>query len=246
MAGHSISEMPRMDRFVAEGYPHHITQRGNQQQVIFDNPEDRRVYLNLLREYADKHELRIWAWCLMTNHIHLLAVPPTAAALAGTLGSAHRDYARYRNIRAGVTGHLWQARYYSCPVDPPGVWQVMAYIERNPVRAGLAETAEDYPWSSARAHVLNASDSILDTSHWREFYTPQRWRETLRIGVEEELLEERIRLATITGRPFGSAEFTNELEWFAGRELTPRRSGRPKKNEPASIAKSQLRLKIGK
>ncbi|HEV2688208.1 MAG TPA: transposase [Bryobacteraceae bacterium] len=234
-----------MDRYIAEGYPHHITQRGNQRQDVFDDAEDRRVYLNLLREYADRHELRIWAWCLMTNHIHLLAVPPSASALARSMGSTHRDYARYRNVRAGGTGHLWQARYYSCPVDAPGVWQVMAYIERNPVRAQLVETAEDYPWSSARAHVTDGSDPLLDTAHWREFYSQQRWRETLRIDVEEEALQERIRLATMTGRPFGSAEFANELEANAKRKLLPRRVGRPKKLQAMVTAEEQLRLEIG-
>jgi putative transposase len=234
-----------MPRFVAEGYPHHITQRGNRSQIIFEDPEDRRVYLDLLQKYAAKHELRIWAWCLMTNHIHLLAVPPTATALARALGSTHRDYSRYRNVRTGVSGCLWQARYYSCPVDAPGVWQVMAYIERNPVRAGLSNLAEDYPWSSARAHMINANDRLIDIAHWREFYTPERWRETLRIGVEEEILGERIRLATMTGRPFGSAGFTEQLEWSAQRQLRPGRPGRPSKSKLQGVVKQQMVLRIG-
>jgi putative transposase len=113
--------------------------------------------VTLLRRYSSEPGLRIWAWCLMTNHIHLLAVPKTDAALANALGHTHRDYAHYHNARSGKSGHLWQARYYSCPVDTPGVCTVMAYSERNPVRAGL-ELAEDYPWSSAMAHVTNRDD----------------------------------------------------------------------------------------
>jgi len=212
---------------VAEGIPHHITQRGNRRQVVFDDAEDRRVYLRLLAEYAKEHRLRVWAWCLMGNHIHLLAVPETPTALASVIGHAHRDYARFRNVRMASCGHLWQARYYSCPVDTAGVGLVMAYIEQSPIRAGLVEVAEDYPWSSARTHLDGRDDSgFLDMGQWRESYTSERWREVLRTGVEDEALRERIRLATMTGRPFGSTEFTEELERAANRQLRPRRTGR--------------------
>lgn len=175
--------MPRIARVVAAGIPHHITQRGNARQIIFAESADRRVYLNLLRRYAFEHGLCLWAWCLMTNHIHLLAVPKTGASLAQALGHAHRDYASYYNAKLATSGHLWQARYYSCPVDSEGVWPVMAYIERNPVRAGLVERAEDYPWSSASAHLMDQDESgFLDTAYWRENYTRERWREALRRG----------------------------------------------------------------
>ncbi|MGD0299755.1 MAG: transposase [Bryobacteraceae bacterium] len=230
-----------MARVVAAGIPHHVTQRGNARQNVFDDSVDRKTYLSLLRRYASEHELRIWAWCLMTNHIHLLAVPSSGAALANTLGHTHRDYARYHNARSGKSGHLWQARYYSCPVDTPGVRTVMAYIERNPVRAGLVELAEDYPWSSAVAHVTNRDESgLLDAAPGLEEYTQERWRETLRAGMGEEALQERIRLATMTGRPFGSAEFTEELEAAAQRRLRPRPAGRPKK--PSSTESAQQAL----
>jgi putative transposase len=107
----------------------------------------------------------------------------------------------------------------------------MAYIERNPVRAGLVERAEDFPWSSALAHVSGRDgNGFLDAAPWAEDYTKERWRETLRVGADDEALGERIRLATMTGRPFGSAEFTEELEVAAHRRLRPRRAGRPKKS----------------
>jgi len=232
-----------MARFVAAGVPHHITQRGNAQQNVFDDSADRRIYLNLLHRYAAEHQLGIWAWCLMTNHVHLLAVPKTGSSLANALGHSHRDYARYHNTRSGKSGHLWQARYYSCPVDTPGVCTVMAYIERNPVRAGLVELAEDYPWSSAVAHVTNRDESgLLDAAPGLEEYTQERWRETLRVGVEDEALRERIRLATMTGRPFGSAEFTEELELAAQRRLRPRPAGRPKKECSNDSAQQALQF----
>jgi len=212
--------MGRIARVVAPGVPHHITQRGNARQVVFDDARDRRVYLELLRYYAGKYRLQIWAWCLMSNHIHLLAVPETADSLKRTLARTHRDYACYRNAQLATCGHLWQSRYFSCPVDEAGVWTVMAYIERNPVRACLVEIAEDYIWSSARAHVIGRDhENLVDFSAWRKDYTAERWRATLRLGLEEEALQERLRLATLSGRPFGSDEFIDQLELASNRRL---------------------------
>jgi putative transposase len=236
--------MARIARFVAEGFPHHITQRGNARKIVFEDTDDRRVYLNLLRAYSEEHRLGIWAWCLMTNHVHLLAVPRAATAMARALGRTHSDYARYRNAKSGNCGHLWQARYYSCPVDASGVWAVMAYIERNPVRAGLAESAEGYPWSSARAHAANLDETgFLEMAHWRANYSAARWRETLRDGVEEEALQERLRSATLTGRPFGSTEFAAGLEVAAQRKLLPGRAGRPKRLGPVEATQEPMQLR---
>jgi len=234
-----------MARVVAAGVPHHVTQRGNARQNVFDDSDDRRIYLHLLRRYASEHGLGIWAWCLMTNHVHLLAVPKTGAALAHALGHTHRDYARYHNARSGKSGHLWQARYYSCPVDAPGVCTVMAYIERNPVRAGLVERAEDFQWSSALAHVTDRDESgFLERAP--ESHSKERWREMLRIGVEDEAFGERIRLATMTGRPFGSEEFAEELELAAHRRLRPRRAGRPRKSGSVEATQTAMEFqKIG-
>jgi putative transposase len=225
--------MARIARVIAEGIPHHITQRGNARQIVFDDPQDRHVYLKLLRTYAEEHRLNIWAWCLMSNHIHLLAVPETTPSLVRALGRTHSEYARYRNARLASIGHIWQARYYSCPIDDHSVWEVMAYIERNPVRAGLVANAEDYPWSSAQTHVAGQHDfAWLDSSRWREDYTSTRWRDALRVGINEEALGERIRLATRTGRPFGSPQFVEGIEQSSKRQLQARPVGRPRLEYP--------------
>jgi putative transposase len=222
--------MPRIARVSVAGIPYHITQRGNARQAVFFDSQDYRTYLKLLRRYGEEHGLRIWSWCLMSNHVHLLAVPRTAQSLARALGSTHRDYARYRNVRLASSGHFWQARYYSCPVEERGLWPVMAYIERNPVRAGMAGQAEEYPWSSARDHVTGQDDDgWLELRQWREQYTAVRWREALRDGIEEEALRERLRVATRTGRPFGSENFVEDLERALNRSLRAREPGRPKK-----------------
>jgi len=118
----------------------------------------------------------------------------------------------------------------------------MAYIERNPVRAGILESAENYPWSSARAHVTGSDASaLLNMAEWREHYTAERWRETLRTSLDEEAFQERLRLATMTGRPFGSGQFVEDLERSANRRLRPGRAGRPRKAE-VSAEQGQLGL----
>jgi putative transposase len=222
--------MSRIARVSVAGIPYHITQRGNYRQVVFTDAQDHQTYLNLLRRYREEHGLRIWSWCLMSNHVHLLAVPRTAESLARALGCTHRDYARYRNVRVATCGHFWQARYYSCPVEERGLWAVMAYIERNPVRAGMVASAEEYRWSSARAHVTGRDeDGWLDMRHWREEYTSVRWVEVLRDGIEEEAFRERLRVSTRTGRPMGSDNFVDDIERAVNRTLRPREPGRPKK-----------------
>jgi len=125
--------MARIARVVVEGQAHHITQRGNGRQVVFDDVRGRQVYLNLLREYAERYRLRISAWCLMSNHVHLLGVPEVAGAMARALGRTHSDYARYRNARGTRCGHLWQARYYSCPIDGGASWRILNAIRFEPV-----------------------------------------------------------------------------------------------------------------
>ena len=131
--------MARIGRVVIPGIPHHITQRGNGRQVVFDADTDRLVYLDLLRKYSEEYRLTLWAWCLMSNHIHLLAVPERPNSLDRALARTHSDYARYLNIKRRSCGHVWQARFYSCPVGADHIWTTMAYIEQNPARAGLVK-----------------------------------------------------------------------------------------------------------
>jgi REP element-mobilizing transposase RayT len=119
----------------------------------FDADADRAVYLDLLRERAGQYRLLIWAWCVMDNHIHLLAVPQHSDSLHRALGRTHADYARYLNAKRRSCGHLWQARFFSCVVAPKYLWTTMAYIEKNPVRAGIVREAEQYRWSSATSHI---------------------------------------------------------------------------------------------
>jgi len=220
--------MPRIARVVAVGLPHHVTQRGNNRQRIFDSDQDRLLYLKLLRTYSERHRLRLWGYCLMDNHIHLIAVPGHSGSLARTLRQTHADYARYANIKRRSSGHFWQNRYFSCALDPTHCWQALAYVEKNPVRAGMVATPAQWSWSSARAHLGDRdAGSWLDLTRWRKIYTPKQWREVLRTTVADEAHADRIREASRTGRPLGRANFIRELERLLKRRLRSRKPGRP-------------------
>ena len=221
--------MSRIARVTVPDVPYHVTQRGNGRRAIFFNDADRRTYLRSLARYSEEHRLRVWAYCLMDNHVHLVAVPERPDSLARALGCTHADYARYRNVLDGGCGHVWQARYFSCPLDGAHLWRAMAYVERNPVRAGMVAAAHEYWWSSARAHLGLDEGGFLDLVEWRDRYDPSQWREVLRNGVDEAAIQERLHEASRRGRALGSDSFVAQLEQQAGRTLRPKSVGRPKK-----------------
>ena len=117
--------MPGRARIIVPGVPHHFTQRGNGRQPVFDVESDRRLFLDLLAEYSARYWLDVWGYCLMTNHFHLLAVPQRDASAAGALGRLEADYARYLNVRRRAPGHLWQARFFSAPLELPQCWRAL-------------------------------------------------------------------------------------------------------------------------
>jgi putative transposase len=223
--------MARIARVVIPGCPHHIVHRGNRGDPVFLAPEHRTAYRRWLQEYAAEHELRVWAYCLMTNHVHLIVVPERADSLAFAVGYAHRRYAQWLNEKEGWVGHLWAGRYYSVPMDEPHLWTATRYVETNPVRAGLARRAQDYPWSSAASHALNRFDALLAPDRpFPDARAVGNWADWLAQGVGDEALEV-IRRSTNTGRPLGSREFVASVEEQIGRCLSPRRRG-PKRRQP--------------
>jgi putative transposase len=222
--------MPRIARVCAEGYPHHITQRGNNKEKVFFDKEDRGFYLNVLQRYKDKHAMRILAYCLMGNHIHILAVPGEETSLAKGIGGTNLIYTQYINRKYSRSGRLWQNRFFSSVVEEePYLWAVMRYIEQNPVRSKLVKKVEDYQWSSARAHILGIKDEVLSKESWFGDKEIKSYREFLRRDVKE--VNALIRRATSTGRPLGSKFFIKKLEKMLKRDLFPKQGGRPKRKK---------------
>jgi putative transposase len=161
--------MARFPRVVIPDVAHHVTQRGNARQVILADDADRIAYLELLRPYSELYGLSLLGYCLMSNHVHRIAVPRASEALAQTLKHTHGRYASYWNARESSSGHVWQGRFYSCPLDDSHLWKALRYVDLNPVRAGMVAAAEQWPWSSAAAHCLpDAANAILAMDRWRQ------------------------------------------------------------------------------
>src|SRR5271157_5395495 len=176
--------MPRIARTVFAGVPHHVIQRGNRKEDVFFTSADRQRYLDLLKGYSQAHGLEILAYCLMTNHVHLVVVPPSETALADVLRPLHTRYAQHVNWTHELSGRLWQGRYFSCPLDESHCLTAVRYVECNPVRAGVVAKAEWYPWSSAASHVAPRSDALL-SGEWRDLTGIKDWSAWLREGLPE-------------------------------------------------------------
>lgn len=221
--------MARLPRVVVVDVPHHVTQRGNARQVILADDSDRVTYLELLRQHSEQHELALLGYCLMSNHVHLIVTPRTVDAMGQALRQAHGRYACYWNARQNSSGHVWQGRFYSCPLDEAHLWAALRYAELNPVRAGMVKSAELWPWSSAAVHCgVAAASRVLELERWRERWTSAEWGQYLASGdVEGEVAA--LRQSTHTGRPLGTAEFVAALEQSTLRLLGPRKGGRPKR-----------------
>ena len=219
--------MTRLARITIPGIPHHVTQRGNRRQPVFFTEDDYRTYLQELHVQGERFGLRVWAYCLMTNHVHLIVVPEHAQSLARGLGEIHRRYTRRVNFREGWRGYLWQGRFASVPLDELHLIAAMHYVERNPVEAGLVRRAEDYRWSSAQAHVQHAPDPLLSACFLTE--TIADWA-TFLATPEETGPAHRLELHLRTGRPLGSAAFIEQIERQLGRSVRPQKRGPKPKN----------------
>jgi len=214
--------MARLARVVAPGVPHHVTQRGNRRQQTFFSDDDYQVYLDLLSERCALAGVEIWAYCLMPNHVHLIAVPSSEEALRQGIGEAHRRYTRHVNFTKGWKGYLWQGRFASFPMDETHLLAAARYIELNPVRAGICRSAEEYPWSSVHLHKTGKNKGVFKARPLLDIVGS--WRDFLGAGLTEKELAE-LRGHENTGRPAGSENFIKELENRLGRQLQKGKPG---------------------
>ena len=211
--------MPRNGRCVVTGIPYHITQRGTNRQTIFRSAADRRTYLGLIRENLEEAGVRALAYCLMNNHVHWVVIPEREDSLAVLFRRVHGRYAQAWNARLQRSGHLWQNRFYSCPLEERHLWVALRYVEQNPVRALLARRPEEWEWSSARAHVLGAPDRarVLDRGFWERSGGVDTWS-AMHASIEDGPATRLLRRCTYAGRPFGDEEFVGGIEARFGRK----------------------------
>jgi putative transposase len=215
--------MARLARIVAPGLPHHVTARGNRREPIFFEDGDQDLYADILAEHLAKAQVEVWAYCLMPNHVHLILCPDTEDGLARALGAAHRRWANFVNARGRWRGHLFDGRFASTVMDESHLLTAVRYVSLNPVRARLVQRAQDWSWSSVRAHLAGEDDGLV------------RVRAVLdRVERFADLVEGEpdppgfaaIRAAETTGRALGTAAFVADLERLLGRPIARRAPGR--------------------
>ena len=215
--------MARIARIVVPNLPHHIVQRGNRRMPVFFNNRDKEFYIKLLKECALKAGIEFWAYCLMDNHVHFIAVPEREESFRLGFGEAHRRYTRAINFREGWRGYLWQGRFFSYPLSEAHLYAAIKYVELNPVKAKLVKRTEDYLWSSAKAHVTRGEDKLCSQHFMTEEI--QDWSAYL---SAQEKAGEQINFSShiSTGRPLGDDNFITKLEQLTGRKLRKQKPGR--------------------
>lgn len=215
--------MVRIARVVVPGVPHHVIQRGNRRLKTFYCEADYRVYRALVATYCTEHGVEVWAYCLMPNHVHLIAVPEREDGIRKAFGEAHRRYTRHINLLKSWTGHLWQGRFSSYPMSEDHLMAAARYVEMNPVHAGLSNHAADYPWSSAKAHCLGTDDELVRVKPLLEMV--EDWGSFLQGDIRESD-KSLFQLHERTGRPLGSEVFVHRTEEALDRILKKQRPGR--------------------
>jgi putative transposase len=225
--------MARLPRLTLPGYPHHIIQRGNNRQTVFSSATDHQVFLALLEESARKFGVALHAYVLMDNHFHLLATPSTAESLPQMMQAAGRRYVRYFNDSQARSGTLWEGRYRATVIEAERyLLACMAYMDLNPVRAGLVAEVKDYPWSSYGHYAGLRVDGLL-TPHpmvWALGNTPfareAAYAELVRAGITLEQQDQLTRSA-LSGWALGGDGFLAELQKRTERRVTRNQAGRP-------------------
>lgn len=225
--------MARLPRLTVPGYPHHLVQRGNNRQAIFSGPPDYRIMLALLEENAKKFGVALHAYVLMSNHFHLLATPSSADGLPQMMQAVGRRYVRYFNDSQQRTGTLWEGRYRSTLIETDSyLLACMAYIDLNPVRAGIAREARDYPWSSHNHYIGLRADGII-TPHslfWAMGNTPfareNAYGELVNAGISR-LQQEALTQSVLSGWVLGGEKFVTDLQKRTKRRIQMAKAGRP-------------------
>jgi putative transposase len=220
--------MARLARVVVPGHPHHVTQRGNGRARTFFGDEDYALYRDLLASHCRAAEVEIWAWCLMPNHVHLILVPSDPDGLRRALSRVHRAYAGVIQARRKRTGHFWQGRFGAVAMDEAYLAAALRYVSLNPVRARLVERAQDWRWSSTRAHLRGKDDGLTAREPVRDIVPDFAG---LLSGAPEQNLFDSLRAAESIGRPLGSDRFLARIERLTGRVFKPGKRG-PKPSEP--------------
>ncbi len=230
--------MPRKARILVPNCPHHIVQRGHNRKTLFVTDQDYRYYLSNLKEWKSKLNIQLYAWCLMTNHIHIVAEPSqNAQSLSLLMKRINGRQAAYVNKLEGRSGALWDGRYKASPIQQDSYLLCCnRYVELNPVRAGMVNHASEYPWSSYKERIVSDSPTMLDrdacyialgnTSQERKL----RYKAFIERGTsmtEKNFLDTSVNRNQLTG----NQRFIDEIEARVGARIERRGRGRPKNED---------------
>lgn len=228
--------MPRRARLLLPGVPLHLIQRGNNRSACFYADEDYLFYLDHLKLQAEQHGCAVHAWCLMTNHVHLLVTPSKPESASLMMKGLGQRFVQYINRTYERSGTLWEGRFRSCLLQEDDyVLACYRYIEMNPVRAGMVEHPADYRWSSYGANAHGLPSAIIEAN---PLYTQLGETSDLRASAYRELfryqldpgLVDQIRSATNGNYALGNARFASEVEQALGRRAVRGKAGRPKRS----------------
>jgi putative transposase len=236
--------MPRIARIVIPNVPHHITQRGNNKQDVFFVDDDKAAFLGILKVQSITFGLTIEGFCLMTNHIHIIATPQKEDSLARAMGRTNLLYAQYINYMHGRGGHMWENRFFSCPMDTNYFFKALCYIEQNPVRAGMVRRPWTYRWSSAAFHTGGDDEfGLVDKAKWNHLSSGKDWKFILQKRLEKLDLN-RLRVYCRTGRPLGGDKFISKIEVILGRRVRALPAGRPRKKREKKRASETTKRRV--
>jgi putative transposase len=216
--------MARLARVVIPGLPHHVTQRGNGGAKTFFGDDDYALYRDLLATHCRAADVAVWAWCLLPNHVHLILVPSDADGLRRALSRVHRIYAGTIQARRKRSGHFWQGRFGAVAMDEAHLAAALRYVSLNPVRARLVKRAQDWQWSSTRAHLRGRDDGLTARAPVKKMFPDMAGLLSRALEDEEDLFG-RLRAAESIGRPIGSDRFLARIEKLTGRVLKPAKRG---------------------
>ena len=219
--------MTRIARVIVPDYPHHIVQRGNRRQDVFFQDDDYHHYLELISYWCKEEGVAIWSYCLMPNHVHLIVTPQMESNLSRAIGETHRRYTQRINFRENWRGYLWQGRYSSFPMGENHWLEAAAYVELNPVKAGMVQMPWDYRWSSVHAYLSGKSDGIVTLDPLQS--QVKDWAAFLKNRMDDT--HTAFEVHARTGRPMGNARFIKQISDRLGRDLLPKKPGPKPKHE---------------
>jgi putative transposase len=228
--------MARLPRLTLAGYPHHVIQRGNNRQPIFASSADRQTLLDLLQDNAHKFDVAVHAYVLMDNHVHLLVSPQTADGLPQMMQAVGRRYVRYFNDTQHRSGTLWEGRYKSTLIQTERyLLACMAYIDLNPVRAGMVSHPRDFPWSSYAHYTGQRIDKLVTPPalYWDLGNTPfareAAYFELVQSGIST-VQQSALTDSALSGWALGDADFVADLQKKTERRVVKAIAGRPVSN----------------